>query len=136
MSHLPFLLFIPENAAPSYVEFWKLWQDGEWFAAHEGLEGLWRETSGQQKQFFNGLIHAAVALYQHERGNALGACRQSVRMQEKLVPFAPQFYGVQVVDLMRAIEKEIAPSKAHLDQTQAAQVEKLRMEVREKLNRN
>lgn len=136
MSHLPFLLFIPEEAALLYREFWKLWLDGEWFKAHEELEELWRATHGPQKLFYNGLIHAAVALYQHERGNALGACRQSVRMQEKLAPFTPEFYGVQINDLVDTIEKEIAPSKARLNEKQSAQLEKLRERLKERVNRN
>lgn len=136
MSHLPFLLHIPEEAASDYVEFWKLWQAGEFFNAHERLEELWRQTQGEQKLFFNGLIHAVVALYQHQRGNALGACRQCVRMQEKLAPYAPDFYGVQVDQLVCAVENQIAPSRAQLNKTQVAQLESLRNRLRERLNRN
>lgn len=136
MSHLPFLLHIPEEAASDYAEFWKLWQAGEFFNAHEELEELWRQTQGEQKLFFNGLIHAVVALYQHQRNNALGACRQCVRMQEKLAPFAPEFYGVQVDQLVCAVENQIAPSRAKLNERQAAQLESLRDRLRERLNRN
>ena len=136
MSHLPFLLHIPEEAASDYAEFWKLWQAGEFFNAHERLEELWRQTQGEQKLFFNGLIHAVVALYQHQRGNALGACRQCVRMQEKLAPFAPEFYGVQVDQLVGTVENQIAPSRAQLNETQVAQLESLRDRLRERLNRN
>jgi predicted metal-dependent hydrolase len=136
MSHLPFLLHIPEEAVPDYVAFWKLWQAGEFFKAHEGLEELWRQTQGEQKLFYNGLIHAVVALYQHQRGNAPGACRQCVRMQEKLAPFAPEFYGVQVDQLVCAVENQIAPSRAQLNETQAAQLENLRDRLKERLNRN
>ncbi|HEY0073123.1 MAG TPA: DUF309 domain-containing protein [Abditibacteriaceae bacterium] len=136
MSRLPFLLHIPEEAASGYLEFWKLWQADEFFRAHEVLEDVWRETQGEQKLFYNGLIHAVVALYQHQRANALGACRQCVRMQEKLAPFAPEFYGVQVDQLVCTVENQIAPSRAQLNERQAAQLENLRDRLRERLNRN
>ena len=135
MSHLPFLLHIPEGAASHYVEFWKLWQENEFFKAHEELEALWREARREEKLFYNGLIHAAVALYQHQQGNVRGACRQAVRMQEKLAPFTPEFYGVQVNELMRRVEEEIATSLAQLDDKQKAELEKLRLTVRERLSR-
>lgn len=136
MSRPPFLRFVPEDAPPNYVAFWQFWQDEKWFEAHEVLEDLWRETHNERKLFFNGLIHAAVALYQHKRDNAVGACRQSVRMQEKLAPFWPQFYGVQVSELIRLVETEIAPSWAALTQAQRAQLDDLRVLVREKQCRN
>lgn len=136
MSRLPFLLFIPENAPQKYGEFWQLWQDEKFFEAHETLEDLWRETQDERKLFFNGLIHAVVALYQHRRGNAIGAARQNVRMQEKLTSFAPEFYGVQIDKLIGSVETEIAPSVACLSEADRAQLESLRAEIKEKLRRN
>ena len=124
---------MPQNAPPSYREFWHLWQKQDFFGAHEILEELWRETHDERKLFFNGLIHAAVALYQHQRGNAIGAARQSVRMQEKLQAYAPQFYGVRVAELTRFVETEIAPSLALLNASQNAQLETLRALVKEKI---
>lgn len=132
MSPLNFLLFIPQNAPENYHQFWRLWQDENFFAAHEALEDLWRVTQDEHRVFFNGLIHAAVALYQHRRGNFVGAARQNVRMQEKLKPYAPQFYGVQIDELMRFVNAEIAPSLLRLNQAQSAQLALLQAQLREK----
>jgi uncharacterized protein len=96
------------------------------------LEELWRRESGAQREFLNGLIHAAVALYQHRRGNAVGAARQLVRAKVKLSPLAPQHYEVQVGALLSAVETEIAPSLAALSPRQKAQVN----ELQERLSRD
>jgi predicted metal-dependent hydrolase len=135
MARLPFLISVPDDAPPHYREFWRRWQVGDSFGAHEVLEELWRETRDERKLFYNGLIHAAVALYQHERGNAVGAARQNVRMQEKLAPYEPQFYGVDVDELIRSIGTEIAPSLTLLNDVQRAQLESLRAALKEKLSR-
>ncbi len=126
LSSLPFIFYWPENAAEQYCEFWQLWQDENFFGAHEALEDLWRVTDDEHKLFFNGLIHAAVAIHQHRRGNFIGAARQNVRMQEKLKCYLPQFYGVQVDELMRTVANEIAPSVSQLTEKQHAQLAKLR----------
>lgn len=120
---------LPPDAPPEYAEFWRLWQGGEFFACHEVLEELWRRTAEPQRLFYNGLIHAAVAIYQHRRGNAVGAARQWVRAQAKLAPFAPRFCSVEVTALLRALEDEIAPSLERLTQEQAQHLEALRREL-------
>jgi hypothetical protein len=57
-------------------------------------------------------------------------------MQEKLERFAPEFYGVQVQDLICAVENEIAPSWAQLNDIQLAQLQELRVTIRKRLSRN
>ena len=43
---------------------------------------------------------------------------------------------MQVNQLVRAVENQIAPSRAQLNETQAAQLEELRDRLKERLNRN
>jgi predicted metal-dependent hydrolase len=46
---------------------------GRYFEAHEALEEAWRAAPQPQKTWLKGMIHAAVALYQYQRGNDHGA---------------------------------------------------------------
>lgn len=89
---------------------------------------------GPQRAWYNGLIHAAVAIYQHRRGNTVGAARQWVRAQVKLAPFAPEFDDVDVEALLRAVETEISPSLRRLSENEARRVEKLRCDLSRKLS--
>ncbi len=68
-----------------YFAFWKLWENGEFFEAHEVLEDAWRrETDASRKLFFQGLIHCAVAIVHAERKNPLGARLQYAKAKDKL----------------------------------------------------
>ena len=55
------------------AEFGPLFATGEYFRAHEVLEGPWLRAQQPEKDWLKGLIHAAVALYHHSRRNAHGA---------------------------------------------------------------
>ncbi|HEX2262276.1 MAG TPA: DUF309 domain-containing protein, partial [Pseudonocardiaceae bacterium] len=68
---------IPEDAAPSAGEAVRLAQqlidDGYPFHAHEVFEGVWKATSGQQRELWQGLAQLAVGLTHMQRGNPKGA---------------------------------------------------------------
>ena len=130
----PFVPILAKDAPPQLRAFWNLWQSEEFFACHEVLEELWRVTSGPRRLFYNGLIHAAVAIYQHRRGNAVGAARQWERTKSKLLPFAPEYDDVDVETLLRVVELEIAPSLRRLNDDEARGVETLRCDLRRKFS--
>jgi len=50
--------------------------DGRYYEAHEVWEDLWRETRGPLREFYQGLIHAAVGLHHLKRNNRTGAFSQ------------------------------------------------------------
>ncbi|GFO64783.1 DUF309 domain-containing protein [Geomonas paludis] len=45
----------------------------EWFACHETLEELWVGEKGELRDFYQGLLQVAVALYHWHNGNFKGA---------------------------------------------------------------
>ena len=127
---------IPTGAAALYREFWKLWGEEKFFACHEVLETLWRATSGPQRVFYNGLIHCAVAMYQHRRDNAVGAARQLVRAQVKLQGFRPRHFEVDVDGLLRGVECAVAPSLSTLTAQQRTHLEALVQSLQGHIARN
>jgi predicted metal-dependent hydrolase len=79
-------------------------QRGEYFEAHESLEDVWRAAQPAEKDFFQGLVHVAVAWYQAGRGNRTGCERQLEKAARRLTPFAPEHRGVAVGLLLLSIE--------------------------------
>ncbi|CAN5119539.1 hypothetical protein BH18ACT12_BH18ACT12_11020 [soil metagenome] len=73
---------------------------GEYFAAHEELENAWRAAPPAERDFFQGLVHVAVAWYQAGRGRKIGTERQLAKAIRRLEPFAPTHRGVEVAQLL------------------------------------
>ena len=73
---------------------------GEYFAAHEVLEDVWRAAGPDERDFYQGLVHVAVAWYQAGRGNRVGCERQLEKAARRLGPYAPEHDGVAVESLL------------------------------------
>jgi uncharacterized protein len=58
---------------PRYLHGAALFNDEKFFEAHDVWEDLWREMTGPDKNFVQGLIQAASALHQWRKGNLRGA---------------------------------------------------------------
>ena len=76
---------------------------GEFFSAHEELEDAWRAADPAEKDFFQGLVHVAVAWYQAGRGNRVGCERQLEKAARRLAEFAPSHRGVDVAAILRQV---------------------------------
>jgi uncharacterized protein len=84
------------TAARAFERGLELIRAGEFFAAHEELELAWRAASAEERDFFQGLVHVAVAWYQAGRGRRIGCERQLAKAERRLSPFAPSHRGVDV----------------------------------------
>ena len=82
----------------------ELIQAGGFFAAHEVLEDAWRAADQPERDFFQGLVHVAVAWYQAGRGNEVGCERQLEKALRRLGPYAPVHRGLDVAALLASIE--------------------------------
>jgi uncharacterized protein len=76
---------------------------GEYFAAHEQLEDAWRAAEAAERDFYQGLVHVAVAWYQAGRGNRVGCERQLEKAARRLGPYAPEHRGVDVASLLEQV---------------------------------
>ncbi len=91
-----------ESAFESGVE---LIRAGEYFAAHEELEDAWRAAPAEERDFFQGLAHVAVAWYQAGRGRKIGTERQLAKAVLRLEPFAPAHRGVDLDPLLAQLRQ-------------------------------
>jgi uncharacterized protein len=78
---------------------------GRYFEAHEELEEAWRAASAEERDFFQGLVHVAVAWYQAGRGRPVATIRQLEKATRRLTPFAPAHRGVDVDGVLQQVEK-------------------------------
>ena len=69
---------------------------GRYFKAHEELEEAWRAAPAEERDFFQGLVHVAVAWYQAGRHRPIATGRQLEKAARRLAPFAPAYRGVDV----------------------------------------
>jgi hypothetical protein len=82
----------------------ELIRSGEFFAAHEVLEDAWRAAEPAERDFYQGLVHVAVAWYQAGRGNRVGCERQLEKATRRLAPYAPAHRGLDVAALLASVE--------------------------------
>lgn len=76
---------------------------GEFFAAHEELEIAWRAAEPGERDFFQGLVHVAVAWYQAGRSNRAGCERQLEKAARRLQPYAPAHRRLDVATLLEVV---------------------------------
>ena len=87
-----------------YLSGLDLIRSGEFFAAHEELEFAWRAASPEERDFYQGLVHVAVAWYQAGRGNRRGCERQLEKASRRLAAYAPAHRGVDVSAVLAQVE--------------------------------
>ena len=75
-----------------------------YFEAHEELEEAWRDAPPEERDFFQGLVHIAVAWYQAGRSRPVATSRQLEKATRRLTPFAPEHRGVDVADVLVQVE--------------------------------
>jgi len=77
---------------------------GRYFEAHEELEQAWRAAPAEERDFFQGLVHVAVAWYQAGRGRPVATGRQLEKAARRLAPFAPSHRGIDVAYVLAQVD--------------------------------
>ncbi len=83
----------------------ELFNRGDFFECHEVLEEIWVAERGPRRLFLQALIHLAVGLYHHHRGNPAGAERQLRKGLRKLAGYLPEYEGLDTARLHREAEQ-------------------------------
>jgi tetratricopeptide (TPR) repeat protein len=78
-----------------------LFNAGEFYEAHHGLEAAWMEDQGAGRDFYRAILQIAVAYYQIQRGNYNGAVKMFLRVRKWLEPLPDVCRGVDVARLRR-----------------------------------
>src|SRR5262245_62971947 len=104
---------------PRYLAGVALFNDGDFFEAHEAWEELWMETTGPEKQFIQGLIQAAVGLCHFCNGNLRGAAKLYQSSRDYMSRYPTPFWGLDQEAFWRQMEKCFGPVLAVPDPPRA-----------------
>lgn len=88
-----------------YLDYFRLFQEEKFFEAHEVLEGLWRQTQGEEREFYHGLIQLAAALVHFQKGNLKGAEELFRTASRYLKPYPPDYQGVRISKVLQAFRE-------------------------------
>lgn len=119
---------------PQYLLGIRLFNERQYYEAHEVWEEKWQQDKGRAGEFYRGLIQFAVATLHWERGNVGGARTLFEEARRRMAPFAPTHQGLDVLgfldtmddyfqplwDALRANRPAPAPDTAHAPQIELA----------------
>ena len=90
---------------PRFVDAIKKFNGGDFYACHDLLEDIWFEITGTERNFYQGLIHAAVGFHHIiDKKNPRGALLQLNKAIAKLKPFEPVHETINLRLLLREVE--------------------------------
>lgn len=90
---------------PRYLAGVLLFNDGDFFEAHEVWEDLWADSGPPERRFYQGLIQAAVGLLHFGNGNLRGAAKLYRSSRDYMAPYAPRYLGLDVAAFWRQMER-------------------------------
>jgi predicted metal-dependent hydrolase len=74
----------------------RLFNEGEFWHAHEQWEDCWRGSAEPDATFYKGIIQAAAALVHWQRGNPRGLVRNWEKARPKLLGLPPTMHGLNL----------------------------------------
>ena len=91
--------------SPAYRHGLELFNQRNFFDAHEVLEDVWRAASAPEKKFLQGLIQVAVGLHHFSTGNRVGARSLLARANRNLAAYPDEYGGLNLAEVRRAVEQ-------------------------------
>jgi predicted metal-dependent hydrolase len=83
-----------------------LFNRGDFFAAHETWEEIWRSTTPEPRTLFQGLIQVAAAMHQfRDLDRRAGPRNTLAKARGHLESYKPVACGVQVEELLAAVQR-------------------------------
>ena len=96
----------PEERRRLVFEGIELFNRGEFFASHESWEEVWRSTTPEPRDLFQGLVQIAAGMHHAvDRGKPEPARRVLGKGRRHLEPLAPVSCGLDVAALVAQVER-------------------------------
>jgi len=86
----------PATYHPLYLQGIELFNECEFFEAHETWEELWTEYRGEGRKFYQGMIQVAVAMQHFTNGNLRGAKKVYATSRKYLQAYPPVYEGLDL----------------------------------------
>jgi hypothetical protein len=94
---------------PRYLAGILLFNDRDFFEAHEVWEDLWADSHGDERRFVQGLLQAAVGLYHYSGGNLAGAVKLYRSSRDYMAPCGSPFLGLDADAFWAQMERCFRP---------------------------
>jgi predicted metal-dependent hydrolase len=88
-----------------YLRGISLFNNAEFFDAHEALEDIWRAAPPENKKFLQGLVQVAVAFHHYSTGNRVGMRSVLERAIRNLAEPAGSFGQIQLTVLLQSLDQ-------------------------------
>ena len=82
-----------------------LFNQGEYFEAHELLEEAWKEDITPGRELYRAILQIGIAYLQIERGNYKGAIKMFLRVRQWIDPFPDVCRGIDIKRLKNDYQK-------------------------------
>jgi hypothetical protein len=99
----------PEREREIYLEGIRLFNEHDFFEAHEVWEDVWHMAYGLKHDFYQGLIQCAVALEHYRRSNPRGVISLYKSYQGKFRDVPPLFMGLKVAEFLAGMKRALDP---------------------------
>jgi predicted metal-dependent hydrolase len=96
--------FEPEDRE-SFAKGVTAFRDGDFYLAHDLWEEVWHAYRPADRKFLQGLIHIAVGSYHVQCRNPRGSFSQLGKAIDKMSPFAPMHWGIDVDDMIKRVKR-------------------------------
>jgi predicted metal-dependent hydrolase len=90
-----------------------LYNHRQFFRCHEALEQIWLKTQGQDRNFYKGLIQAAVAFYHWSKGNRAGALSLYRSSSRYLAAYPGDAHNLDLAGFLKAYRELFEWLKRH-----------------------
>jgi predicted metal-dependent hydrolase len=99
----------PEIEKKLYLDGITLFNEHEYFEAHEAWEEAWHMAFGIKHDFYQGMIQCAVALEHYKRSNPRGVVSLYKSYQPKFAQVPARFMGLEVGEFLEEMRRVLAP---------------------------
>ncbi len=89
-------------------EFWQgveQFNQGQYYACHDTLEAIWIEAPQSEKNFYQGILQIAVALYHLSNQNWRGCVILMGEGMNRLRPYEPDYAGLNIEIFLQQISQ-------------------------------
>jgi predicted metal-dependent hydrolase len=90
---------------PRYLAGILLFNEGDFFEAHEVWESVWMDAAGDERKIYQGLIQAAVGLLHFGNGNLRGAVKLYQSAHDYMKNLPTPFLGLHIPEFWLAMER-------------------------------
>jgi len=99
----------PVTERKLYLEGIQLFNEHEYFDAHESWEDVWHMAYGIKHDFYQGMIQCAVALEHYRRSNPRGVVSLFKSYRPKFAHVPPLFMGLDVTKFLADMRESLRP---------------------------